>query len=379
MTTFTFGTNNATPAPTFGFNNQANSPAKPAAFTMGTGTTQSSTPNKPSAFSFTGNITQSSPANKPAAFSFGNNTQSSPANKPGAFSFGSGTPTQTASPSFSFGGASTTPTTSQQTFSFGGGSTSSGFSFGGNAAQASAAQDSSQVLARFNAVVSQIDGNDFDRFKFAFYNRGDQSKYRKPDKMSETMWKDAIARCPDNNSVPVLAHGFNALKARKDQQEKQRVGQEELINLIGYNIEEQVIKIQLLQDKFAESRKIVANNITRILNILSTAENLRRKGQPLNRNEERLFSQVEKMREELAKPGQYGSRVNELMSNVKSQSKDADNDYPSLDDETIIKVQDILSNFITALSSIMKDVNYNEKALNLIESSFHQSAIDSSK
>jgi hypothetical protein len=363
---FTFGQNtNTNTAPTFGFN-QANSPAKPAAFTFGANNNQSQA---------------NSPANnnKPSAFTFNSNTQASPA-KP-TFSFTGSSTTATTTPSFQFGGATNTTTTPQQTFNFGGtgSTTGGGFSFGGNAAQASAAQDSSQVLARFNAVASQIDGNDYDRFKFAFYNRGDQSKHRKPDKMSETMWKDAIARCPDNNSVPVLAHGFNALKARKDQQEKIRVGQEELINSIGCNIEEQIIKIQLLQDKFAESRKIVANNITRILNILSTAENLRRKGQPLNRNEERLFSQIEKIRDELAKPGQYGSRVNELMSNVKSQNSGTDNEYPSLDDETIIKVQDILSNFITALSSIMKDVNYDEKALNFIETSFHQSVIENSK
>ena len=73
----------------------------------------------PTTFGFGGN----SPA-KPAAFSFGTgntNTQASPA-KPGAFTFGAGTTTPTATtPSFTFGASSTTnTTTTTPSFSFGG-------------------------------------------------------------------------------------------------------------------------------------------------------------------------------------------------------------------------------------------------------------------
>jgi nuclear pore complex protein Nup54 len=366
---FTFGTPNTSntnnAAPTFGFGNNNNSPAKPATFTFGNNNT---------------NAQANSPAKQ--GFSFGNNTntQASPAKT--AFAFGGATgATTTTTPSFSFGGSTAQTSTAASTFSFGGTSnTGGGFSFGNNA-QAGPTQDSSQVIARINSIISQIDPNSqYDRFKFAFYNSADPNKYRKPEKMSDIMWRDALVRCPDRDSmVPVLARGFDDLKARRETQEKQRLEQEEMIHRVGANIEEQLIKQQLFLDRLSEYRKIVANNITRILNILGKVEYLRRKGQPLNRNEEHLFSQVEKMREELCKPGQYSSRVNDLMSNVKSQSMVSDDDYPSLDDESIVKVQEILSGFIKGLSSIMKDVNDDVKSVNLIDKSFHESAVESSK
>jgi hypothetical protein len=76
--------------------------------------------------------------------------------------------------------------------------------------------------------------------------------------------------------------------------------------------------------------------------MLGRVECLRRKGQPLNRNEEHLFSQLEKMKDEIVKPGQYNNRLFDLVSSVKSESESNDLiEYPSLDEDTIEKVQDV--------------------------------------
>lgn len=45
-------------------------------------------------------------------------------------------------------------------------------------------------------------------------------------------------------------------------------------------------------------------------------------------------------REEFSKPGVYGSRANELMSTVKSQSI-GDDEFPVLDEQSIGQVQEV--------------------------------------
>lgn len=73
-------------------------------------------------------------------------------------------------------------------------------------------------------------------------------------------------------------------------------------------------------------------------------EYVRRKGQPLNRNEEHLFTQLEKMKDELNRPGQYNARTQELVTNVKANALNNEGiDYPALDKETIDKIQEVRS------------------------------------
>lgn len=233
---------------------------------------------------------------------------------------------------------------------------------------------------RIQSIIEQINGGPFDRFKFAFYNKGDPSKYRKPDKMSEIMWRDASIRNPDTkNLVPVLAVGFKDLQIRRELQNKQRQEQEEVMRKIEANIEEQQYKQQVFLGKLTEYRKTIAHNILRILRLLGRAEYIRRKGQPLNRNEEHLFSQLDKMRDELHRPGQETARLHELDSNVKASRLNADEiEYPALDKETIENIQEILAHYVKALTSVVKDVNRDVKALDIIEKSFKQSAIEAS-
>jgi hypothetical protein len=71
-------------------------------------------------------------------------------------------------------------------------------------------------------------------------------------------------------------------------------------------------------------------------------EYIRRKNQPLNRNEEHLFSQLEKMKEELQRPGQFNARLHELVTNVKASTLNNEPiEYPALDKETIEKIQEV--------------------------------------
>jgi len=238
-------------------------------------------------------------------------------------------------------------------------------------------------MKRIEAIAEQINpSSPFYRFRFAFYNRvsDDTANYRKPENMSDQMFRDAMAKNPDKRSmVPVLAQGFDDLKKRRENQTAQRKAQEEKIQIITSHIEDRLIEQQLFQDKLNEYRLTLATNLKRILHILSRLEYLRRKSQPLNRNEEHLISQLERMKEELNRPGQYMTRLNELLSTAKIQSDIEANEILSLDEESITKIQDILSDFVVALSSIIKDINEDVKALNIIEKSFYDSLVSVKK
>jgi len=195
------------------------------------------------------------------------------------------------------------------------------------------------------------------------------------------MWNDSMVRNPDKkNLVPVLACGFKDLHTRLELQNQQRKNHETMVSNIRECIEYQVTRQEEFQVKMADYRRGLASNISKILSILDRIENLRRKGQPLNRDEEHLFSQLDKLYEELHKPGQFSSLLNDLSAAVKMQSKNDVNDYScSLDEDTIGKIQDILTDFIKAMTSIIKDVNDNSRALNIIEKSFHDSYVEIKK
>jgi hypothetical protein len=239
-------------------------------------------------------------------FSFGATaTASKPATAPSTpttgFSFGqpaASTPGTTATALGSFGGTTqnAAQTTAASTFS-------SGFSAQSQATVSAPAQPTAPISSfaahPFQYIQQCYDPSNLNyRFRTYFYNAvpGGTTKYptTKPANISERLWTQIVNDNPDpQNSIPIIANGFEDLKQRAAWQDEQMAAQSAKVK----ELEERLVTLLKKADldttsQLQQIQKQQLQLVKRVLNIMKTFEMSRRAGHRLQPNEEALKHRI---------------------------------------------------------------------------------------
>lgn len=210
-------------------------------------------------------------------------------------------------------------------------------------------------------------------WRFAFYNKVDDvSKYRKPDKMSNEMWLQALERNPDPTCyVPVLAEDFTGLHQRmklqedvkKEQQKNLQQYKEYAENLQQHHAVSTMVKIENFKRRQTELT-------SRVVHLMVRLELLRSRGQSLTREEEQFRMQLENIQRELNQPNQYKACLNEIISSVRMQEDYPPQAYPSIQDEDLKRFQEILIPQGEGLQAILDILKKDTEDINIMLESY---------
>jgi len=202
-----------------------------------------------------------------------------------------------------------------------------------------------QMVQNFNQITDP--NGPYFPWRFVFYNKVDPKQigqYTRPAKMSEDLWRQAIELNPDPTCmVPVLAEDFTGLHDRMKHQNEQKKKHEKSLQEIKEYAEKMeqnhIVSTMVKIEKFKMEQMELTS---RIVHLMIRLEVLRTRGQSLTREEELFRTKLENIQKELNQPNQYKSTVNELSSKVQMSQESGRIAYPTLDDEDIKKLQEIL-------------------------------------
>lgn len=259
--------------------------------------------------------------------------------------------------------------TQKSTFSFGGGA------FG--APKVKAVLKSDSLFARVWKIRSAYDPDSVSyQFCYIFYNK--QGKDQKPSSgawanlkpknITDDDWIKICAETPDSdNLVPCPVLGFDALNARYKKQKE--------------TVEQLQKKMKDIQDQLRQMtsfypteiqglfERIQQNSITieqAMLNVIETREVQQHQNKDLTEGEKDLYAKLEKMKQDLKRPGMFENEIEKLAEKVK-RSAPKTGTHLKIDKESLSQLVKVLKSNTDALEALEKTTKDEARKVEVLE------------
>uniref|UniRef100_A0A6A7G474 Nucleoporin p54 isoform X1 n=3 Tax=Hirondellea gigas TaxID=1518452 RepID=A0A6A7G474_9CRUS len=188
---------------------------------------------------------------------------------------------------------------------------------------------------------------------------------RPPRGLDPVIWSQGKRDNPDPMKyLPVPLVGFQELQARFKAQETESTLLQGQIDRIAEDVCSVQSRQATLNDQLAECNRKQKQMAHRVLQLLVRQECARKRGVPIDGNEEQLRIRLENLQSQLMAPTQYMGKVNELLSQmsaqggVSSSSANGGTERAQLSSETEGDVKEFLSwqqDGISEVAAILKD------------------------
>ncbi|CAG9859370.1 unnamed protein product [Phyllotreta striolata] len=197
-----------------------------------------------------------------------------------------------------------------------------------------------------------------------------------PPGIDAQMWQAAVQDNPNPKKyIPVPVNGFSDLRCRMLHQEHQTGLHQAFLDKVNSDITELKTRHSSSVGQIAELKSKFLELQHRILRILVKQECTRKIGIAIQPEEELLRGRFELMHQQLNNPKQFKGQVNELLSNIKMMAgcyKQASPSY-RLDGEAEEEIKNLLKIEQTGISELIKIIQTDLKALNIIYDGLKQS------
>jgi len=216
-----------------------------------------------------------------------------------------------------------------------------------------------------------------------FYNKvnpNDVNKYKPPQNVEKTLWKQAVQNNPDpKNLVVAQLVGFEDLKKRIQQQDFAHSEYQKKLEDIRRTIVEMQNQHELIKKQEIEKlRKVMTDQSHRLLKVMTKIECERARDMPLLNTEIDFRRKIESLKRKLAKPTQFQARLSDLSSLVRMQEDRPtgnnfvpNSDQVVFDPDTVEKLYDFLETQRGGLehltNTLKKDRNDIAKVLDGLE------------
>ncbi|KAJ3080147.1 hypothetical protein HK102_003266 [Quaeritorhiza haematococci] len=218
-----------------------------------------------------------------------------------------------------------------------------------------------------------------------FYNIVHPSEvhlYTRPPDQDEALWNQAMMDNPDPSCmVPVLAVGFDDIKKRMEEQDKQNA-------VHKFKLEEARIQLEKIQRKhhldttvkLDEYKRRHAELSHRVLQLIKKVEVLRNKGYSIRADEETLKVRLEAMALQLKKPSQFRGRINELWAQLQQLKESrrlanaamAGVEYEVADEESLRMIYQAMADMQAGLSHLTDIVKTDQKDTEILWRGYHE-------
>ena len=139
-----------------------------------------------------------------------------------------------------------------------------------------------------------------------------------PKGIDERLWAQAKHENPDpNRFIPVPLVGFAALNERFKLQERETEQHKMRLKIISDNVSSLERHVSETKSKLDECRRKHISLSNRVLKIMINQEVMRKRGFPIQAEEDQLKSKLEAIQSELSAPTKFQGCLNELMSQLR--------------------------------------------------------------
>lgn len=180
-----------------------------------------------------------------------------------------------------------------------------------------------------------------------------------PDGIDPKVWDQAKLNNPDPKKfIPIPLIGFQALNERFKMQQFETQQQKARVRQLSETVSEMQKHVAALKSKLEECRRkrVVLGN--RVLKVLITQEIEKRRGFPIQADEEKLRSRMEGILSELHAQTKYKGCLNELMSQLKQvQNQQHRAPNVSLDDHVVDDIKNHLKNELKGIEHLIRIIN----------------------
>ncbi|XP_054153169.1 nucleoporin p54-like [Oppia nitens] len=190
-----------------------------------------------------------------------------------------------------------------------------------------------------------------------------------PKGIDERLWAQARHENPDPNrfiAVPLV--GFSALNERFKLQERETEQHRMRLKLITDDVSALERHVMETRSKLDECRRKHIALSNRVLRIMIAQEMLRKRGYPIQADEDQLKAKLEAIQSELSAPTKFQGCLNELMSQLRQiQSQHQSGISVALDNDLTSQLKTFLKQEQEGISHLISIVKHDVKELDAIK------------
>lgn len=215
--------------------------------------------------------------------------------------------------------------------------------------------------------LQQIFSNNLIELSQSDFSEKDVEEYlnRVPDGIEPKVWEQAKLNNPDSkNFIPIPLIGFQALNERFKMQQFETQQQRARLRQLSNQVAEMQKHAAAMKSKLEECRrkKVVLSN--RVLKVLIMQEIERRRGFPIQADEEKLRTRMESILAELHAQTKYKGCLNELMSQLKQvQNQQHRSQHVHLDEQVVEDIKNHLKNELHGIEHLIKIINQDNELI----------------
>lgn len=183
------------------------------------------------------------------------------------------------------------------------------------------------------------------------------------------LWQQAKHENPDSKRfIPVPLIGFAALNERFKLQEKENEQQKLRLRLLAEEVANLERSVAATRSKLEESKRKNINFSSRILKLLIWQEIQRKKGFPIQAEEDQLRAKLESIQAELNAPTKFQGCLNELMSQLRQTQSQNQYGVPlTLDDSTMNEVRKFLKQEQEGIQHLVSILKYDKEDIKTLK------------
>ncbi|RWS01547.1 nuclear pore complex protein Nup54-like protein, partial [Dinothrombium tinctorium] len=191
--------------------------------------------------------------------------------------------------------------------------------------------------------------------------------------IDQLLWNQAKLENPDPNKfIPVPLIGFSALNERFKLQEQETQQQKLRLKIISDDINNLEREVTVVKAKIAECKRRNVALSNRVLKVMIWQEVMRKRGFPIQAEEDQLRAKLENLQSEINAPTKFKGCLNELMCRLRQlQSQQQQNPTFTIEESVLQQIKNHLQHEqegIKHLLDLLKQDMNDIKSLNLEKS-----------